>query len=245
MADPANPDPTPDPSPASPDPAASPQANPSPANERPDWLPETLWSDTGFNAAAFEQYRPPAADLPSSPDAFTVPEKIGEFDTSNIDAGFLKTLRQTAFDHGIGQESFTKALEAYATDAEAEASAYFEAQQEAIGDNRETRTTQVSTWLDGQLPPAEAEALRSVATNAEVFKALERLMNKGVTPVPRDPNPNPAPTRKTEAEIRQLMDTPEYRGNASQRKAEVIQEVTKWFEEQARLEEAARAAPKP
>lgn len=251
MADTPTPPPNPagDPPPANPDPAAPPptpstppEGDPPPeAIVKPDWLPDNLWDADANKPVDFATLRQIAPDLPSSPDAFTVPEKIGEFETAQIDQAFLGIMRKAAFDNGIGQAGFEQLLTDYASAAESDADTYYQAQQQALGQNVEARTQQLSTFLDGRLKPEEAEAIRSVATNALVFQGLERLMN-GAPMTPREPAPAPA-TRKSRAEIDTLMASPAYSGRSHQRDANVVKEVTDWFAEEARLEEAKRAQP--
>jgi hypothetical protein len=239
MADqlPAGAPPSDDPPPGNPDPAAPPPAE---TNERPEWLPENLWDpEAGFRADEFGKYRPPAADVPSDPTAYELPTH-DKFDINLVkDSPFFATLRQSAFEQGIGQEGFTKIVTDWIEGEVSAGEAYYTEQRAAIGTNVEQREQAISAWLGSNLPEDEAEALRGIATNAKAFHALERLMNKGgaAPPVP----PPPAVTRKSEQEIRALMNSKAYMGKTGERNPAVVKEVDDWFEEQARLD----AQPKP
>jgi hypothetical protein len=219
------------PNPAPNDPPADP---PAPA-VRPEGIPDQLWSDTGFNADAFAAYRPPADDLPASVDAYQLP-KIGDKDVPAEIASspFMATLRQGAFDAGIGQEGFNGLVTKWLEADEQAAQSYFDEQDKLIGQNRETRASAIATWLDSSLPAEQAAALRSVSTNADVFKALEALMNKGAAPAPR--TDVPVTKGDTLEEIQKLMSTPAYNGRRDQRDPAVVARVDKFFEEQAKKE---------
>jgi len=201
---------------------------PTELTERPDWLPENLWDEAAKKPIDFSTLRQPAADLPSDPAAYELPTVEGVDLTQTADSPFFHTLRKSAFDAGIGQEGFQKIVTDWTEAEKAAADTYFEEQQKALGANAEPRLAALSTWLDGSLPKTEAEALRSISTNATVFQALERLMNKGGVTAPRD-EAVPTKTGKTREEIKALMASKEYSGKPHERNPAVIKEVDDWF----------------
>jgi hypothetical protein len=229
--------------PAQDPPAQDPPATEPPASAaRPEGIPETLWTDSGFNAEAFGKYRAPAEDVPAAADAYTLPTIEG-VDLDENDP-LIPILRTHAFEAGIGQAGFEKVVSDYATELKKLDDASYDAAIKAIGDNAEGRIKNVSTWLDGKLPTTQAGALKNLLTSADALLGLEQLMNAGVVTPPRDTVPA-APARKSEAEIRSLMASPGYSGKPHQRDPKVIEEVTKWFADQeAERQKAAAAAPK-
>jgi hypothetical protein len=209
--------------------------------ERPEWLPENLWDAQENKPVDFTTLRQNAADMPSSADAYAVPKVEGIDLDAVAQTPFFSTLRQAAFDAGLGQEGFAKIVSDWAEAEKADSDTYFNEQQAKLGANVETRSSTLSTWLDSNLPKEEAAALRSALSSAEVFTALERLMNKGSNAAPRS-----EPTqvqRATKAEIDSLMASKAYSGRQNERDPAVIAKVDKWFEEEAALEAAAKAKP--
>jgi hypothetical protein len=232
----------PAPPPAPPPPPTPPPPPPPPAaTERPEWLPENLWDATENKPVDFSTLRQPPADLPSTADAYTLPTVEGvELDAADPLIGILRT---RAFANGLGQEEFAGIISDYAVALKQSDDAAYEREMGQLGENRDARVTAVSNWLGAQIPAEEAKALTAGLTTAAAVQGLERLMNKGVL-TPREPGPMPT-NRKTEAQIRDLMNTPAYSGRASERQEAVIAEVTKWFEDEERLKAAQPAPAKP
>lgn len=231
------PPPPPPPGPPPPPPPPPPSGEDT-ALERPDWLPENLWDATANKPVDFATVRQSPTDLPSAAEAYTVPTIEGI--PIEADDPLIGVLRTRAFEAGMGQAQFASVITDYATELKRRDDAIFEREMAALGDNKDARVAAISTWVGANLPKEEAAAITAGLTSALAVQGFERLMNKGVVAAPRDPPPPPV-TRKTEAQIRDLMNTPAYSGKASERKQEVIDEVTKWFAD----EEAAKAAAKP
>lgn len=233
---PFNPAPAGDPPPNPPTgdpPAGDPPA--SGAVERPEWMPEELWGDTGFDKAKFDALKAtptPAADLPATAEAYALPAIEG-FDTEKAKTSPLfKALMTGAHANGIGQEAFNGVIKTYVEQMTTDATTSEAAERAKLGTNAADRIKAVETWVSGSLSQQEAAALMAGATTADAVIALEKLMNARAPTAPRDPPP-PVNTGKTEAQIRDLMNTPAYSGKAHERQQAVIDEVTKWFQDQA------------
>lgn len=201
------------------------------ATERPDYIPEELWGENGFNTAAYEALkgRPErAADVPADENGYTLPA-IDGFDAEEAaNSPLMKALRKNAHANGLGQAAFEQVVTDYVAGETAKAEAFEAEQRAALGSNAETRLKTLGNWLDSSLPADQAAAVRAMATTAAAVAGLEALMNDRAAPKPRMPAA-PAVVRKTREEITALMATKEYRGKPSERNPAVVKEVEDWF----------------
>jgi hypothetical protein len=219
--------------PAGDPPAGDPPAGDPPAsggqseNERPDWLPENLWGEAGFNKEAFDALaaRPePQADVPADADAYVLPTIEGFDAEAAKDSPLFKSLRTNALANGLGQAAFEKVVADYVSEEVARAAETEREEKVKLGPNADARLATVETWVKGSLPAAPAKALLDVATTADSVLALEALMNARASAAPRDPPPPPAPP-KTREQLREMMKDVRYRGSAQQRDPAYIKEI--------------------
>lgn len=177
-------------------------------------------------------------DIPAAADAYAPPTIEGvSADTIKADPLF-GAMAKIAHSQGIGQAKFAEAIKGYVEDAIAAEDASAKKQKELLGDKADERLQTVSNWLGASLEADEVTELRGMLTTAKGVNALEKLMNKGVSTAPRG-QPPAAPTRKTKAQIDALMNTKEYY-DPKHRNPAVVEEVTKWFADEAAAEEAAK-----
>ncbi len=215
-------------------PAGDPPAGdpPSGGTERPDWLPEELWGEQGFNADAFEQIKAgkKADDLPADADAYVLPDIEGFNKDVAAASPILKVLRSAAFDAGMGQEGFNGLIKSYVEGEATKASEQMQAEMTALGANAKARISAVNTFIRSALPKEEADALAASVTSAKAVMALEKLMATGKPGGGGRGQPTPPPTRKSREEIDKLMASPAYSGKEADRDPKVIKEVEDWFQ---------------
>lgn len=204
------------------------------ALERPDWLPEDLWTGTGFNADAFAALKAgpaAAADLPAAADAYVLPTIEG-FDSEVAGKSpVFGVLRTAAFDAGIGQAGFDGLVKSYVEGETAKSQEATAAEMALLGANATARLTAVNTFIRSTLPADEADALAASVTSAKAVMALEKLMGAG-KPGGAAARTAPAPVaaRESRAEIEKLMATPAYSGKESDRDPAVVKKVSDWFD---------------
>lgn len=203
------------------------------AAERPDWLPEDLWGDAGFNAEAFEALKAgtaKAADLPESADAYVLPT-IDGFDADKAGASPLfSVMRNAAHKAGIGQAGFDELITDYVAGEKAKSDEVTAAEMAALGANAKARLGAVAAFLNGNLPKDLAEAVGATLTSAKAVQGIEKLMGLGKPGGGTRADPPPPVTRKSREEIDKLMSTPAYSGRADERDPKVIKEVDDWFQ---------------
>jgi hypothetical protein len=223
---------TPTPTPA---PAGSPPDGDQQQSEpvaRPDGVPEELWSDTGFNAAAFETLKAgnKAEDLPDAPEGYVIPAVEG-FDAEKAAASpIFAVLRSAAHGAGIGQAGFDKLVSDYVAGETAKIDEQTTAEMALLGANAKARLGAVGAFLNGNLPADLAAAVGATLTTAKAVQGIEKLMSLGKPGGgPRGEAP-PGPTRKTKAEIDRVMQSKEYSGKEAERDPKVIAEVDAWFQ---------------
>lgn len=236
-----SPAPAPAPAPADPqDGGPNPSPTPAPTDNPFDIVPEEVRSqlfteDGQWNADGFEKLTTPKPreDVPSSADAYELPEIEG-FDREQANKSPLFTaLRGAAFEGGMGQEQFTKAIEQYVKAETDAADAHAEAQRTELGSNAEKRIETVSDFLSRNLSADEYRAVLPATSSAKGIAALERLMNIRANPQPREGDP-PPPAMKTKKEIEAIMQSDEYRGKPGvPPDPKVRKEVDDWFQKNA------------
>jgi hypothetical protein len=122
--------------------------------------------------------------------------------------------RGKAFELGLGQEQFIAGVSGFfeiIANAQAEAT---QAQIEALGDNANERLNTIKLHLQKHLPTEEADAIMAGATSAAAVQAIEKLIGLGKAQVGGagggSGNPPAGATKKTEAELKQMMNDERY-----------------------------------
>lgn len=170
--------------------------------------------------------------MPATADAYKMPT-IDGFDAAKAaESPLFKALMKGAHANGLGQAAFEGVISDYVAEMTADEDTRTAAEVAKLGSNAETRLGAISAYLSANLPAEQADVLRSMATTADAVLAFEALMNKGAQIQPRSPAPA-APTRKSHAEIIQLMNSKGYSGRPNERDQAIVDEVDAWFEAEA------------
>lgn len=205
--------------------------------DRPEFIPESAWTDKGYDKNLhLEALR--AEFRPESADAYTLPDIEGFDKDKAATSPLVVALRQSAHAAGLDQGGFEAALKTYTDESVRLANEAATEAKTKLGDNADARLNAVGVWLGANLPRAEADALAAGLTSAEAVIAFEKIMKSGGRQASSE---TPAATsRKSRAEIEQMMGSKEYMGKASERNQKVIDEVDAWFKAEA----SAKAAGK-
>lgn len=216
--------------PAGDPPAGDPPADQPGAGDRPEFIPEEAWTETGYDKAKhLELLR--NETRPASADAYALPE-IDGLDKDKVGSSpLVVALRNAAFEAGVDQGAFDKAFQTYAAESIRLSSEATENEQKALGENHKARTDAIGAWLGKNLAADEAQAVAAGLTSAKAVMAFEKLMSKGARTAGGDPPPPAA--RETRAEIEALMNTKAYMGKAHERDPAVIKKVDDWFKAEA------------
>jgi hypothetical protein len=217
---------------------------------RPDWLPEKFW-DGEAKAPNIENLAKSYAELergrgntdelkaqweadriaarPETPDAYQLPEHEALDAEAMAASPVVNLWRKAAHEAGLGQEQFQSVIAEYAQAEIDRMEAERSAELAKLGENAAARTEAVALWAQKTLGDTpEFEALQRMATDAAGVQALEKLMDlmKDIDTGAGD-NPGKQPD-ETEADIRALMNTPEYY-NPRQRDPAVVARVEAFF----------------
>ncbi len=168
----------------------------------------------------------------ASAEDYAIPE-IDGFDAEVAAASpVFAAMRAAAFKAGLDQEGFTDAINSYVEESASRTTEARTAEMTKLGANAKARTSAVASFITSKLPAAQAEALRSAITTADLVKAIETLMGTGVRRAAA-PAAAAAP-RKERSEIEKLMASPAYSGRERERDPKVIAEVDAWFAAEAK-----------
>lgn len=218
---------------------------------RPDWLPEKFWNaeakapnveNLAKSYAELERMREVKADelkqqweqerlagRPEAPDKYELPE-IEAFDAETFASSPIVALwRQAAHEAGLGQEQFAKVIEDYAKVESEKIEQAKAAEIAKLGENATARLSAVSNWLNASFKGEELDAIRRMATDAAGVQALERLMGMGNLPSDNGTEPVGTQPTETEADIRKLMNTPEYY-DPHRRDPAIVRRVEQFFQ---------------
>lgn len=234
-------------------PAGDAPADPPADPARPDWLPEKFWDgeakapnieNLAKSYAELEKTRGNTDELkakweaerlaarPEAPDGYTLPEHEALDAEAMAASPIVNLWRKAAHEAGLGQEQFQSVLTEYAEAEVARMEAERKAELEKLGENAGARTEAVALWAQkvlGDTP--EFQALSRMATDAAGVQALEKLMDlmKDIDTGAGDDAGRPP--EETEADIRALMQKPEY-WNPQKRDPAVVAKVETFFRKQ-------------
>lgn len=225
------------------------------AAERPEWLPEKFWSETGPNVenlaksyaelertrgASLEDLRSQweaerIAQRPESADAYELPDMEVLDKEQMASSPVVAAWRAIAHEAGLPQDAFNKGLEQYAQAEIQRLEAQMAEEMAKLGDNAKVRASAVSAWAQSTFTDAEEfAAVQQIGTSAAGVKVLEKLMrmmgDSGGTPDAFEGAPQQGDTRD---EILKLMNTREY-WDPKHRDPALIKRVEAFFEKNAR-----------
>lgn len=150
-------------------------------------------------------------ELPAE-EAAKLPEDMRDLSKLEGDP-LVEWWRGKAFEMGLGQEQFAAGVSGFfevIANAQAEAT---KAQMDALGDNAGERLNAIKLHLEKHLPADEAMAIMSGATTAASIQAIEKLIGLGKAQIGGGGgggNPPAGGTKKTEAELKQMMNDERY-----------------------------------
>lgn len=175
-------------------------------------------------------------DRPASADAYTLPTHDALDAATAAASPVILQLRQIAFDAGMPQAGFEKALVTYVEGEAARINQAHAGELAALGQNAAVRTKAIGDWLGSQLAGPELEAVCATLTTAAAVKGMEQLMNRLKPQVPGDPGGiSGAPVRKSKDEIRALQASAAYT-DPRKRDPAVIAEVEAWYASEYRAQ---------
>jgi hypothetical protein len=201
--------------------------------ERPEWLPEKFWTPEGpsvenlaksyselekMRGASIDQLKEQwaterLAERPETPDAYTLPEHEA-LDMEQMAASpIVSVFRKVAHEAGLPETAFQAAVSEYAEAEVARMQDAADAEMKALGENAKARTEAVSLWAQQRFggDPAKFAAIAQVCTTAAGVEAIEQLMkDAGAPPMTGDAGTPGGNQAEEEAEIRKLMNSPEY-----------------------------------
>lgn len=224
------------------------------AAERPEWLPEKFWSETGPNVenlaksyaelertrgASLEDLRSQweaerMAQRPESADAYELPD-VEVLDKEQMaQSPVVAAWRAIAHEAGLPQDAFEKGLQQYAAAEIERLEAHVQTEMAKLGDNAKVRAGAVSAWAQSTFTdPEEFAAVQQIGTSAAGVKVLEKLMrmmgDSGGAPQDFEDGGQQGDTRD---EILKLMDSREY-WDPKKRDPAVIKRVEAFFQKQA------------
>jgi hypothetical protein len=217
---------------------------------RPDWLPEKFWDgeakapnieNLAKSYAELEKTRGNTDELktkweqerlaarPETAEAYELPDhEVLDFEALAA-SPVVSLWRQAAHEAGLGQEQFQKVITDYAEAEVQRIDAQTKAEMEKLGENAKARTEAIGLWAKRVFGEGDQfEAIASMATSAAAVTALEKLMTmSGDIDLGGGDAPGNQP-QETEADIRALMNTPEYY-NPRRRDPAVVARVEAFF----------------
>jgi hypothetical protein len=217
-------------------------SEPTPALERPEWLPEKYKSpedlakaykelesklgkkDADLRAEIEKQIQESAyADRPADKGDYQLPDIVDE--SMAVDNELLSWWADHAFESGLSQEEFAKGIEVYAQAMQA-SMPDLSAERGKLGDNANDRIQSASAFASKFFPEQAMPAIERMCETHEGIIALEAIME-----AVRDngyAEPTTVPGRLDEATLQQMMKDERY-WNPRDRDPSFVRQVEEGF----------------
>jgi hypothetical protein len=116
---------------------------------------------------------------------------------------------------GMGQAQFAAGVSSYLAMQGKNRQAITAAEIARLGESGKVRIDAVGKWIDANLPPEQAKALKAITTNADTVSALETIMKKSgdrsvTAGLTNDAGSTGGPALRSMADVRQAKMDPRY-----------------------------------